>query len=41
MIAFRVVCSWCQQVMVTGTAGAPISHSICAACSAVYFPELA
>jgi hypothetical protein len=37
---FRIECSWCKQVLEQGTPGAPVSHGICAACSAVATGEL-
>jgi len=37
---FRIVCSWCRRVMESGAPGAPVSHGICALCSAVATGEL-
>lgn len=32
----KTVCAWCRVVMKDGTE--PVSHGICAACEAKYFP---
>jgi len=37
----RLVCAWCQRVLVDGTPGAPTSHSICAPCIDRLFKDVA
>ena len=31
-LVLRVVCSWCQSVLVVGDAPEPVSHTICPRC---------
>ena len=35
----RVVCAWCGRVKEEGDPGADVSHGICPACMAAYFPD--
>ena len=34
-----VQCAWCRRVMTAAPAGSPVTHTICPACSAKFFPE--
>jgi hypothetical protein len=38
-IQMRVVCAWCEKVVVEGDLSF-ISHTVCDACMALHFPEI-